>query len=98
MLGSAFLWERFFSTGVGEVDREILPKLAAKAEYGVIPRVLPSYSILYWFSNQVCIKFSRLMWVVCMLLLFGCSIVMVNVLNPICCATLSQLLKEVNMD
>ena len=48
------LGERFFSHGIREVDTEILPKFSAEAANGVIPRVLPSYSILFWFSRQVC--------------------------------------------
>ena len=46
--------EKFFSSGYREVDTKVLPALEAKASSGVIPRVLPSYSILYWFSLQVC--------------------------------------------
>ena len=49
------LGKRFFSSGIQEVDTEILPKLSSAAAVGVIPRVLPSYSILYWFSKQVCV-------------------------------------------
>lgn len=48
------LGEKFFSSGVQEIDKEVLPKLSAKAAAGVVPRVLPSYSILFWFSHQVC--------------------------------------------
>ena len=48
------LGERFFSLGYREVDANVLPALEAKASDGVIPRVLPSYAILYWFSLEVC--------------------------------------------
>lgn len=54
------LGEKFFTSGVQEVDKEILPKLSAKAAAGVVPRVLPSYSILFWFSHQVCYEISSL--------------------------------------
>lgn len=47
------LGEKFFSSGYREVDTNILPALEAKASSGVLPRVLPSYSILYWFSLEV---------------------------------------------
>lgn len=47
------LGKEFFSTGIQQVDEEILPTLRAKASADVLPRVLPTYSILYWFSSQV---------------------------------------------
>lgn len=48
------LGEEFFSSGVKEVDTEIMPNISSQAGPNVIPRVLPSYSILYWFARQVC--------------------------------------------
>ena len=45
--------EIFFSSGYQEVDSNILPTLEEKATEHVLPRVLPSYSILYWFSLEV---------------------------------------------
>ena len=47
------LGEKFFSEGVKMVDDEIMPNLTNLAGSGVIPRVLPLYSILYWFCLQV---------------------------------------------
>jgi len=47
------LGHKFFSSGIKEVDQTVLPHLSALAGSDVIPRVLPSYSILYWFSLQV---------------------------------------------
>ena len=44
------LGETVFSTGIKDVDTEILPKLSALANNRDLPWVLPSYSILYWFS------------------------------------------------
>lgn len=43
----------FFSTGMGEVDENILPHLSELAGSEVMPRVLPSYSMLYWFATKV---------------------------------------------
>ena len=50
------LGERFFSTGYKDVDSEVLPALKKKASEDVSPRVLPFYSILYWFSLEVCLS------------------------------------------
>ena len=47
------LGDKFFLEGVNTVHTEIIPKLSMLAGPGVIPRVLPLYSILYWFSLQV---------------------------------------------
>ena len=47
------LGQKFFSSGIKEVDKTILPHLTALAGSDVHPRVLPSYSTLYWFSLQV---------------------------------------------
>lgn len=49
------LGQQFFTSGVKEVDDTILPHLSSLAGDNIIPRVLPSYSILYWFSSQVSI-------------------------------------------
>ena len=46
--------ERFFQSGYKEVDSKVLPTLESNST-GVTPRVLPAYSILYWFSLEVCI-------------------------------------------
>ncbi len=47
------LGKTFLETGVREIDEVILPHLAALANDLVVPRVLPSYAILYWFSLEV---------------------------------------------
>ena len=47
------LGEEFFSSGVKEVHTEIMPKMSSQAGPNVIPRVLPLYSILYWFACHV---------------------------------------------
>ena len=52
------LGERFFSSGYKEVDLKVLPRLKAKAPDGVTPRVLLAYSMLYWFSLEVCLTLS----------------------------------------
>ncbi len=49
------LGHSFFSDGVAEVDDTILPLLhtMVKGSNILSPRVLPAYSILYWFSLKV---------------------------------------------
>ena len=47
------LGEKFFSAGIQEIDDDILPRISGQAGPGVVSRVLPSYSILYWYSTQV---------------------------------------------
>ena len=44
---------QFFSTGIANVDQDIVPFLNRNLNGRVTPRVLPSYAILYWFSLQV---------------------------------------------
>lgn len=45
----------FFTEGVTEVDNEILPLLSKiSKDFKLSPRVMPSYSILYWFALKVC--------------------------------------------
>ena len=44
----------FFTEGVNEVDNTIIPLLSnIKDSNTLSPRVLPSYSILYWFPLKV---------------------------------------------
>ncbi len=50
---SISLGKFFFAHGVEEVDTVILPAFADSVEGSASPRVLPSYSILYWFASQV---------------------------------------------
>lgn len=52
------LGRKFFEEGIKEVDTRITPELSAALEDGVSPRVLPSYSILFWFALQVCYSFA----------------------------------------
>ena len=41
--------KEFFAKGVGEIDQNIVP-LFSESGYG---RLVPSYSMLYWFTLQV---------------------------------------------
>ncbi len=54
------LGKLFFTEGVLEVDNEILPLLSNSIDNSntLSPRVLPSYSILYWFAKKVIHTFS----------------------------------------
>ena len=47
------LGKEFFSTGLSEVDNDILPTLVEKAGLDVDPRVIPSYAMLLWFTVKV---------------------------------------------
>ena len=47
------LGDLFFTNGIKEIDEIILPHLTTQAGVDVIPRVLPSYAILHWFTVQV---------------------------------------------
>ena len=47
------LGKEFFSTGVSQVDNELLPMLIDKAPPGVSPRLIPSYATLLWFTLKV---------------------------------------------
>ena len=47
------LGNRFFEKGIEEVDKDILPAMRSAVGDKVTPRVLPSYSILYWFAKEV---------------------------------------------
>ena len=46
--------EAFISRGIQEIDSDILPTLREHIG-GAIPRVLPSYGLLFWFTIEVCI-------------------------------------------
>ncbi len=43
----------FVERGSIEMDSVILPKLRDMLHSAVIPRVLPSYAILFWFTMEV---------------------------------------------
>ena len=47
------LGEKFFTSGISEVDNDILPTLIEKAGSNVNPRVIPSYAMLLWFTLEV---------------------------------------------
>ena len=47
------LGDQLFSSGIEEIDNLIRPTLLAKAGSEVISRVIPSYSILYWYCSRV---------------------------------------------
>ena len=49
------LGDKLFSSGVKQIDDSICPTLRAKAGLNVTSRVIPSYSILYWYCSQVCL-------------------------------------------
>lgn len=43
----------FSNRGIDEMDEEIIPKLRCVLERAIIPRVLPSYALLFWFTLEV---------------------------------------------
>ena len=48
------LGEEFSARGINEMDGNIVPKLRALlGPVGIIPRVLPSYALLFWFTLEV---------------------------------------------
>ena len=47
------LGEEFFSTGVSEVDQDLLPVLMKQAGGAVNSRVIPSDATLLWFTLKV---------------------------------------------
>ena len=56
------LGQAFTTRGISEMDTNIVPKLRVSlGGLGVIPRVLPSYALLFWFTlevhnnNQLCV-------------------------------------------
>ena len=57
------LGKKFIETGISELDSYILPKLRSMlSTYGsIVPRVLPSYAVLMWFTlevnNWICIPY-----------------------------------------
>ena len=46
---------KFLDVGIRNMDDVILPKLRSLLGSGVIPRCLPSYAILVWFTLEVSI-------------------------------------------
>ena len=48
------LGKAFTTRGISEMDTNIVPKLRVSlGGLGVIPRVLPSYALLFWFTLEV---------------------------------------------
>ena len=47
------LGKKFTEQGIQEMDEHILPQLRELAGHCLLPRVLPSYAILVWFTLQV---------------------------------------------
>lgn len=47
------LGEKFFISGIEEVDKGILPAMRSIVGDKVTPRAVPYYSILYWFAKEV---------------------------------------------
>ena len=47
------LGSKFFAEGVKEADERILPRLRQQIGDGTSPRILPSYAILLWFTEEV---------------------------------------------
>ena len=50
------LGARFFDVGYKEIDDVLVPLLESKADESISPRVFPSYAILLWFTNEVCVN------------------------------------------
>ena len=50
------LGERFFNTGIKDVDNTLTPYIISRAADGVSPRVFPSYASLFWFAKEVIIQ------------------------------------------
>ena len=48
------LGARFIEQGIVEMDSDLLPELRSLLDGRAIPRVLPSYAIMLWFTLQVC--------------------------------------------
>ena len=40
--------------GIAKMDDDLLPELRRRLDGSAIPRVLPSYAILLWFTLEVC--------------------------------------------
>ena len=47
---------KFLEVGTTELDNSILPNLRRLVDASVVPRVLPSYGILLWFTKEVIVK------------------------------------------
>ena len=47
------LGKKFVESGISEMDNDLLPELRSLIGEETIPRVLPSYAILLWFTIEV---------------------------------------------
>ena len=47
------LGKKFVESGIREMDSSVLPELCTLVGKQAIPRVLPSYAILIWFTMEV---------------------------------------------
>jgi hypothetical protein len=47
------LGKKFLEIGTTELDENILPTIRELIDTSVVPRVLPSYGILLWFTKEV---------------------------------------------
>ena len=47
------LGKKFFEVGIGEVDSFVLLKVRGLLNSSIVPRVLPSYAVLIWFTLKV---------------------------------------------
>ena len=47
------LGDRFFTDGMGELDDVILPQLRSQLPAAALPRVVPAYGTLMWFTKEV---------------------------------------------
>ena len=54
MFQSASLCPIALEQGILEMDSDLLPELRSLLDGRAIPRVLPSYAIMLWFTLQVC--------------------------------------------
>ena len=57
------LGEAFTTRRISEMDANIVPKLhVSLGGLGVIPRVLPSYALLFWFAMEVHNNICTVLW------------------------------------
>ena len=47
------LGDKFFTEGMAELDEVILPQLHCQLPPTVLPRVIPAYATLVWFTKEV---------------------------------------------
>lgn len=52
------LGARFIEQGIVEMDSDLLPELRSLLDGRAIPRVLPYYAFMIWFTLEVCLTAS----------------------------------------